>query len=146
MTLVKLTEENIDLLPGKNICCVEKSVSYLNELCEKYDIFEQLSYIVDTNQRNLGRFVFRDRTLEVYSPQKLLEIDTERTAIVITSDYYKEAFVKITEVLEADHPDMNVYYFANRETEYEESYRTYYKNKPLENIIIFRSGPMHLLM
>lgn len=141
MTLVKLTEENMDLLLGKNICCVEKSISYLNELCEKYDILEQLSYIVDTNQRNLGRFVFRDRTLEVYSSQKLLEIDTERTVIVITSDYYKEAFGKITEVLEADHPDMVVYYFANRETEYEESYCTYYENKPLENIIIFRSGP-----
>ncbi len=141
MNLKKLTEEDFRNLSGKNLCLFEKSFSYLQELCDRYDVLESVLFLVDTNQRNLGRFVFRDRTLEVYSPQKLLEIDTERTAIVITSDYYKEVFVKITEVLEADHPDMNVYYFANRETEYEESYRTYYENKPLENIIIFRSGP-----
>lgn len=141
MTLQKLTDETMEALSGKQICIYEKTISYLEELCDKYDILKRISFVADTNERNLGNFVFQNRTLEVCSLQNFTHIDPDRTAIVITSDYYKEAYKQIADVLEAEHPDMTVYYFADQETEYEESYRRYYENKPLENIIIFRSGP-----
>ena len=125
MTLKKLTEENIGELSGKQICLYEKTISYLEELCSQYNILESISCIVDTNQRNLGKFTFKNRMLDVYDLHHLLRIPLEQTVIVITSDYYKEAFDKIADVLVVDHPDMDVYYFANQETEYEESYRKY---------------------
>lgn len=141
MTLLKLTEKNIALLAGKKICCVEKSTSYLKELCEKYDILRQISCIVDTNQRNVGQFAFQGKVIEVYNLSFLVHIDLEQTALVITSDYPKEAFEKVEAVLEAKFSDIVVYYFANQETEYEDEYRAQYASVTLKNIIVFRSGP-----
>lgn len=141
MVLKKLTEENIREFSSKQICLFEKSISYLNELCNQYHILESISYIVDTNQRNLGKFIFRDKILEIYDLSVLSQLPLEQTVIVITSDYYREAFEKVSDILEKKYPDMDVYYFANQETEFEDSYRKYYENRPLENIIVFRSGP-----
>lgn len=150
MTLCKLTENNIGDLAGRRICCAEKSVSYLEELCRKYDVLEQISCVVDTNRRNLGEFNFQGKTIDVLYISYLREADLQETAIVITSDYYKEVYENIVTVFETAEysglrvpaiPDITIYYFANRETEYEESYRGLYEDAPLENIIIFRSGP-----
>ena len=141
MILKKLTEENIKEFSGKQICLFEKSVSYLQELCNRYNVLESISYIVDTNQRNLGKFTFQNKVLEVYDLSVLPQLPLEQTAIIITSDYYREAYKKIADVFEANSLDGEIYYFANQETEYEDSYRVYYENNPLENIIIFRSGP-----
>ncbi len=141
MTLKKLTEENIGELSGKQICLFEKSVSYLNELCERYPILDKISFVVDTNGRNIGGFEFRHKNLEVFDLQCLLQADIRQTVIVITSDYYREAYGKIKTALAERAEDADIYYFANQETEYEESYRKHYENQPLESIIIFRSGP-----
>lgn len=141
MILKKLTEENIKEFSGKQICLFEKSVSYLQELCSRHNVLESISYIVDTNQRNLGKFTFQDKTLEVYDLSELSRQSLAQTVIIITSDYYKEAYQKIADVFEVNGMDYDVYYFANQETEYEEYYRKCYKNDSLENIIIFRSGP-----
>lgn len=141
MTLSKLTEKNINSLLGKKICCIEKSVSYLEELCQKYAVLERISCIMDTNRRNLGEFIFHGKEIEVVYIANLKDMNLEETAIVITSDYYKEVFENIAAVLELDIPDITIYYFANRETEYEESYRDRYADEPLKNIIVFRSGP-----
>lgn len=141
MTLCKLTENDICALKGRKICCIEKSVSYLEELCQQYNILDQISCIVDTNRRNLGQFVFHEKKIEVVYISYLVKVNPQETAILITSDYYKEVFEKIVSVLERDIPEITIYYFANRETEYEESYRDQYADVPLENIIVFRSGP-----
>lgn len=141
MALKKLTKENMDDLTGKQICLFEKSVSYLEELCNRYDVLAAIAYIVDTNERNQGSFVFRGKMLEVCGLSCLTQIDFHQTVIVIISDYYKEAYAKIMDALEMANPDADVFYFANRETEYEESYRARYQNEPLENLIVFRSGP-----
>ena len=67
MKLCKLTKNNISVLAGKKICCVEKSVSYLEELCQKYDVLNQISCIVDTNRRNQGEFTFHEKEIDPFS-------------------------------------------------------------------------------
>lgn len=141
MTLTKLTEKNINNLSGKEICCVEKSVSYLEEFCLKYTVLDQIACIVDTNRRNLGQINFHGRIIDILYISYLIKIDLQKTVIVITSDYYKEIFESVIDIFESDIPDITVYYFANQETEYEEFYRERYADAPLENIIVFRSGP-----
>lgn len=141
MTLKKLTEENIREFSGKQICLFEKSISYLHELCNRYPVLESISYIVDTNQRNLGKFIFQNKMLEVYDLSVLRQRSLECVVIIIISDYYREAYQKIQSVLGERTETMDIYYFANRETEFEEAYRAYYRDCPLENVIIFRSGP-----
>lgn len=141
MALKKLTQENIGELLGKRICLFEKSVSYLRELCERYPLSDQIAFVVDTNERNLGKFAFQHRDMEVLELSYLRQLDLCRTGIVITSDYYSEAYKKIKSVLGGQIENMDIYYFANRETEYEEAYRARYAGCPLENMILFRSGP-----
>ncbi len=141
MALKKLTQENIGELSGKQICLFEKSVSYLSELCERYPLSDQIAFVVDTNERNLGKFEFQHRDMAVFELSHLLQLDFCRTGIVITSDYYSEAYKKIKSVLSGRIENMDIYYFANRETAYEEAYRERYAGCPLENIILFRSGP-----
>lgn len=141
MTLSKLTEKNSNCLLGKKICCVEKSIAYLEEFCGKYDVLGRISYIVDTNRRNLGHFIFHGKEIEVVHISYLIREALEETAIVITSDYYREVFEDIVTVLGENAPDITIYYFANRETEFEDYYREKYADVPLDNIIVFRSGP-----
>ncbi len=139
--LCKLSENSISALAGKKICCVEKSISYLEELCQKYDVLDQISCIMDTNQRNLGEFTFHGKEINILYISYLLKLNLEETIIVITSDYTREVFDSICEVLQDDDPNHIIYYFANQETEYEESYREKYADVPLENMLVFRSGP-----
>lgn len=141
MIVQKLTAENIGAVSGRQICLYEKSLSYLNELCDRFDVLDSISFIVDTNERNQGSFLFRNRVLEVYDISALQQLGLEQTVIVIISDYYREAFQKITDILGEHGPAADIYYFANQETEYEEYYRKIYEKRPLENLIIFRSGP-----
>lgn len=145
LKLEKLTDNNIVELENKAICCVEKSISYLEEFCQKYDVFGQIACVVDTNRRNLGQFDFRGKEFDVVYISYLLNIDVKETAIVITSDYYTETFENLSAVLAQytadDTSDKKIYYFANRETEYEEYYRNLYKDCTLKDMIIFRSGP-----
>ena len=119
MKLCKLTKNNISVLAGKKICCVEKSVSYLEELCQKYDVLNQISCIVDTNRRNQGEFTFHEKEIDVLYISYLIRLNLEETVIIITSDYTMEVFDSICEVLGEDFPNHTIYYFANQETEYE---------------------------
>ncbi len=141
MILRRLTHENIDSLTGKTICCAEWSSAYLAELCGKYNVLNSISCIVDTNQRNLGRILFCGREIQVVALSYLLNADFTNAAVVITSDYPYEVFETIAAMFGGSAPFEEVYYFVNHETEYEESYRRYYQDKPLEDKIIFRSGP-----
>lgn len=141
MKLYKLTERNINALIGRKICCVEKSVSYLEELCQKYDVLDQIVCIADTNQRNLGQLTFHGKKIDIVYISYLININFEKTAILITSDYAQEVFETISDVLKTDSFDKTIYYFANRETEFEDDYRAKYADVPLKNMIVFRSGP-----
>lgn len=148
MNLKKITEQNIGQLKDKKICCVEKSLSYLEELCAKYGVLGQIISIADTNRRNHGEFIFQGKTLQTYDLSCLSAIDFRDTVIIITSDYYKEVFEITKSFLEREVLGKTenmvlpeIYYFANQETEYEEYYREMYADTPLEDMIVFRSGP-----
>lgn len=141
MALHKLTEKNRNILSGKRICCVEKSVSYLEEFCQKYAGPDQIDCIVDTNRRNLGQINFHGKIIDILYISYLISVNLQETMIVITSDYYKEVYDTVASVLGSDFSDITIYYFANQETEYEESYREKYADMSLKNFLLFRSGP-----
>lgn len=139
--LKKLTHDNILELENKIVCCLEKSQSYMTELFEKFDLSNNHVVIIDDNKRNGKDIVVADREIAVQGMDYLLCADWNEMAVLITSDYYREAYDKFLTMLDGkDLPDV-VYYFENQETEYEEFYRNRYKERALENKIIFRSGP-----
>jgi len=141
MNLIQLTYETIKNFNSKNICCIEKNQSYLDELCGKYDILQQIICIVDENPRNCGIFNYNGREIQVYPLEHLKNLDFSETAVLITSDYYREYFRKIEDLFENSNTPSVIYFFANQETEYELSYRKRYETEPLQDIIVFRSGP-----
>ncbi len=145
MKLQKLTRGNFSEVAGKKICCIEASRSYLEEFCEAYDVLKFIEIIIDNNEKKQGMLQLQGRDIPVCGMEKWSELmDMTQAAeyvFVITGDYFREHFDFLAgqEVIRDNF--RTIYYFANRETEYEEAFREMYKDAPLENIIIFRSGP-----
>lgn len=141
MRLCRLTKDNVKELYNKKICCIEYSASYLQELLAAYDVSAFIDRIVDENIRNRGGHSIGGKDVEVCGPEYLESMDMPETVILITSDYFMEAYNKLCNIPLIKTSVDTVYYFANRETEYELGYREQYKDALLEDIIIFRSGP-----
>lgn len=142
MELQKFTEEMFLNLKNKKICCIEKSMSYIKELCDKYNVLDQIICIIDENQRNQSSLIHCGHKIMVYSMEFLNTIDWGSTVILITSDYYREVYERLQTWFDADiWRTIEIYYFENHETEIEMSYRQQYADVALKNIIIFRSGP-----
>lgn len=139
--LQKLTEQNIYQLKEKMIYLAGRSLSYVDELCSKYNLLDQIAGIIESNKRSHGEMLYKGKMITVYGLEYLEEISFEEAVIIITNDYYLEAYEEIVSVIGMSASNMTIYYFANRETEYEEDYRMRYENSALENIIVFRSGP-----
>lgn len=149
--LVCLTKKNKETIANSEIICFEKSKSYLKELNCKYpDVFGRISYIVEPNPRYQGELEADGRKFDVVGCDVLTQnmssfAKKDMPVILITSDYYKEAYDKILKLFEASEgkgtaPE-EIYYFPNKETEIELAYREKYADEPLQNIIVFRSGP-----
>lgn len=141
MKLERLTEENVESIAGKRIVCYGRSESYLRELCARFPLQDRLWGIIDDNKRNQGELLFCGRRLPVVDSSGLSRINWEENILLITDGYYKEGYETLCRnKCVADHLKI-IYYFANRDTEYELAYRERYQTHALENIIIFRSGP-----
>ena len=141
MRLEKLCDSNINQIENKRIYCYEKSLSYLEELGQKYAILDQIEAVIDDNARNQGVLEFRGRKINVQSSEMMERIDWTTGVILITSDYYNEAYEKLCAVRAFNECSDVIYYFENRETACEMEWREKYYGQGLENIIIFRSGP-----
>lgn len=138
MELLKLTEDVIKDFDNKIIICFEKS-SYLQELCEKYDV--TVHAVIDNNMNKHGEVLLGKTMVPVARVDYLNAVNMDDCEIIITGDYYREAFRYLCTVDKICTANKKIYYFANRETEIEEEYRARYRDCELENIIIFRSGP-----
>ncbi len=141
MQLKLLNASTFKDISDKGIVCYEKSEIYLRELCAAFPVQNNIRKIIDDNIRNQGKFEFMGRSLAVVETDNLKKIDFDKNVILITSDYFVEAYEKICNILHMKTSVDTVYYFANKETEYELGYSEQYKDMSLENIIIFRSGP-----
>lgn len=141
MKLEKLCDSNINQIENKKIYCYEKALSYLEELGQKYAILDQVEAVIDDNARNQGVLEFGDRKITVQNSEMIERIDWKNGVLLITSDYYNEAYEKLCAAGAVNKYLDVIYYFENQETAYEMEWRGNYCNQDLENIIIFRSGP-----
>lgn len=137
MRLIKLAGDNTNNMLGRKVYCYEYTQSYIEELVDKLNI----EGIIDDNKRRQGEHTIGNRKYRVLGEKYLSEVCLDNVTFIITSDYFMEAFEKLSELLQQKGYDEDVYYFANQETEYELSYRERYQNCELENMIVFRSGP-----
>ena len=141
MKLEKLTDANINKVTGKKIYCYERSEAYLKEFIGRFDIAEMIMAVIDDNKRNQGIWNVNGKEIPVYEKSYLENIIWQDAVVIIISDYYKEAYDKLCQVNNIIENLDTIYYFANKETDVEDSYRELYQKQALENIIVFRSGP-----
>lgn len=142
MTVIEFNGEEYKKLKSKKIYLIEKSLSYLDELCQTCDIAYNITAILDENKRKCGEFFYQGISLAVYPLEHLKKLNFEEAALVITSDYYKEYLSKIEGMVSGELKE--IYVFYNYETKLELHYRKQYEDKELQNIIVFRSGPHNL--
>lgn len=142
MQLQQLTNENYNNLISHNIICFERSDNYLEELQVRFpDIYNAITCIVDDYKRNQGFVTMNGKQIPVVSTSYLSEVDFNQYSIVITSDYYLEAYEKLEKLSKVVANNEIIYFFPNQETEYELFYREQFKGDELRDLVIFRSGP-----
>lgn len=139
MQLQVLTDA--EQVKGKKIYCFGKSFLYISEMIHKFKLREAIACIIDNNPKTYGEMEIEGKVLNVVSPEKLREIDFENSVIIITSSFYKEIYAQLC-TMDFIVENMSVIYqYNDRQLELEQKYVKKYKDIPLENIIIFRSGP-----
>lgn len=138
LKLCRLIDESA--IKGKRIVFFEKSVDYISEFLERYEnVIDRILLIADDNGRNQGTAIIDRYEMDVVPSSELIEVDWDNTELVITSDYYEEAFLKITKFL--SEKLQTVYFFLNKASATEIAYREKYEKMDLQNMIVFRSGP-----
>ena len=139
--LEQLNANNVKALKGKKIVCYVKVVQYIVELEEKYKLLDQIEMIIDEHSSRWGNCVCGGKSIPVVGPEILRDLDYEKYIVLITSEYYREVYDSFC-VSELQKCGLQkVYYYADREMELYDYYANKYIDSPLENIIVFRSGP-----
>ena len=138
--LRKLDATTIPEIMGRPVYLVKYNPSYIREILSVYGDFPEIRGVLDENERKQGSFDVDNISVEVYPLSKISEIP-DSSAIIITDGYYMEYYDLLLKEPGVEGRFETIYFYANRDSSYYLSYREEYSGLPLENIIIFRSGP-----
>lgn len=137
MNMLRLTTEDINKYGDSSVFFVEYSLGYIREIKEQFpQLAKAFCGCFDDSKRNQGVQRLVDREIYVYPLSEILKLP-KNAVLVITSDYYEEAYERIIKYRN----DLPIYFFPNSETEMELAYRSKLEMRPLQDIIVFRSGP-----
>lgn len=137
MKLSLFTEAVCQKQSAKEIYLVGATVSCWQELCDKYDVLPRIAGAFDSSPRNQGEKIFRGKKISVLPLAKINHLSSE-ALLIITDDYFAEVY----EALKSYGEDLgDIYYFVNQDTAYYLAYKEKFKDSPLKNILLFRSGP-----
>jgi len=141
MESVVLTKENIGELQGRTILCWGLARYYLTAMFEAFGLEERIDAIVDNTPKVHGTATIIRKEIPVVSPEYLRQADG-KLALIITCDYNDEILEQIMREGYLDGKDCTFYRYASKREQIDLSYRKKYATVALENIILFRSGPM----
>ena len=142
MKLEKLSEKNLININDKKIVCYGYSQAYLEELAQKFpQIMGNICAVYNENSSSHNTKRIENWSFPVLAKEDLTEDILQNVVWLILSDYFGEAFDKLSSIEAIRKTSAVIYYFENYETEIEMEYHRKYKNDCLENMILFRSGP-----
>ncbi|MBP3594721.1 MAG: CDP-glycerol glycerophosphotransferase family protein [Lachnospiraceae bacterium] len=136
MNVEILSKENIISLTNKKIYCYGKS--NLEEFLSTVTLRNQIVAVLENNTKSQGQTF---NGIPVCSPLVLKEENPEDCAIIITAFYPAEVLEQL-ELHGVLNRNFKIFRFANHVEKIDLAYRKKYKDTPLEDIIIFRSGPI----
>ncbi len=138
--LVELSDENVTCLKGKAIYCVRFYADYLDDLYNQYSYLPMISGAIEGYERLRGVHFYRNYEIPVIGFDDVNTIPKDSILLITSSDYLDE-YNALCEALGRDGESRTIYYFLNRNTRYYLSAIKKYDEYPLENIVVFRSGP-----
>lgn len=141
MESVVLSKENSRELQNRTIICWGLVRSYLTAMFEEFGLEDKIAAIVDNTPKMHGTTVIIQREIPVVSPEYLRQAEGE-LALIVTCDYNDEILEQILREGYLEGKDCSIYRYASKKEQIDLSYRKKYANTALENIVIFRSGPM----
>ena len=143
MEIQILTSKNKTELENKAVYCWGYVAGNLKELCKEFAVADKVTAILEDNPKWQGNFFKTGDATEaipVVTPEILHQIK-EESAIIITADYPQEVLERIEQNNYLQGKSCRLFRFVNQLEQIDLQYRAQYKETPLENIIIFRSGP-----
>ena len=133
-----LVQEIAESIADRKLYCYGFVKSNLEEFFSSFALKKQVVAILEDNPKWQGQSL---EEIPVHAPSVLQRETAENIAIIITADYPEEVAEKL-EQYGLTEKDGVVFRFLNRLDKIELEYRKKYEAAPLEDIIIFRSGPI----
>lgn len=149
MTYEILSVENLIKIADKNLYCYGFVKSNLEELFSSFELHNRITAILEDNPKWQGQFFSCSKSavketaaerIPVLSPSALQQESTEDIAIIITADYPEEVLEQLKKY-GLEEKNIPLFRFVNQLDKIDLEYRKQYEHAPLEDIIIFRSGP-----
>lgn len=100
--------------------------------------------IIEENQRHQGIKTVCGRKINVVSPDDAASLYEDGCKFLIMNDYYEEAYITVVQDVVyklLGKEDVIIYYFLDKESRIYHDYCRKYENTPLDDVIVFRSGP-----
>lgn len=143
MKLLRLTN---DILSSPcRIVAIGRESGTLAEFCRRFDAADRIVCLLNDNKREQKDIIIDGRKIPVRDFSCFNDlfdnIKQEECIPVIMDDYFREVFESLEEIAEDSSDSLTIWNYVNQENEIEFKYRDKYENTPLEDIIVFRSGP-----
>ncbi len=141
MELQKLTKQMLDRIGNRRIIVYTMVKSYLRQMAAQFgdESLSKIDLIIDDVERNFGVCELSDtHKYRVVPVDTLRDYDPDEYVILVTSEYYwkkKEHLDKLAYPITKD-----IYYFEDEDTAFYHEYIEKYKDTPLKDSIVFRSG------
>lgn len=140
MQLRYLDDEAFKKIHNRPVYLVRNFRGCINDLCALHDILNDIQGVFDEEQyKHYRSCVIGERVVPLLDMKSIFSLP-ENAVIILLGGNYRLEFDKLSGIARLEKRFPIVYFFPNKEGRYAYSYRKKYKNKPLENIIIFRSG------
>ena len=140
MNKVRFTKDVIEAAKDYPVYLIGYSEAYWQELCDAFDILPRIAGAFDASSRRQGSHMFRRQNIFVRGFECFSTLPDSVT-LIITDDYFGEIYEELDKIPLFSEKDIPVYFFPNRETRYDLAYREKYHDTPLQDMILFRSGP-----
>ncbi len=138
--LVRLRKEHIEGLENKKIVIAGYSEEYLKEIYDEYPTLPFPEFVLDNYSKRQGRKEVFGKELYVYGNSKIADIN-EKVVFILATGYYENSYESMKRDGALEKTDDDVYYFVNKNTGYYQDYNEIYKDSPLLDLVLFRSGP-----
>ena len=139
LNLKQFDKGDLNNIEGKKLFLISFFPSYVSELYERYGYKGEIAGVFDPDEKKHGE---KGAAGHKFTVRGMKEIHTcpEKSVLMITTGYFEEVFDELKSMSVPETIDRNIYFLANKDTEYYLSYHKELKQQPLRDIMVFRSS------